>query len=164
MKLSDLAEAIRDVINSNSTWTDLSVGSEDDDYVLCTVAQDPLGDTESYIKGLYIIPTVPTYDIPGSSKRGPRVMAINKKPIITLAVCFPYDTNSDEGIDVASWAQIKQFNDLREDIIETIISNDFGYNLEEVENEIPIEVSLDIKWYVALTEFTYEGMLCGNND
>lgn len=159
--LAELAEQIAATINAAPpvTWTDLSVGVSTDDYVEAKPALDPINKRGNPTVGLYVLPVVLQFSRDSSQGRQ-QIVKLSKQPVISICLSIPLKENSEDGIDVTSWAEVKQVMNLREEIDAYVLKQAWNVNILSITSEPPQEVALDTNWFLTVTEIEFEGWSC----
>jgi hypothetical protein len=109
---------------------------------------------------IFIMPVVPKYDmsVMTGQRSGAPIKHYTKQLVISAIVVTPF-TEIAEG-DVSSWDEIKKILNLREDVENNIIKNWFGYKLTNVETEEPVDIKLNERVFLCVTDFQYETTNC----
>ena len=164
--IDDICDEIKALVEAadDSTWSNLSVGADSSDDYTIRVGLDPLGKgSDKKAQGVWLIPVGPSYDIEASLGRQ-RVVSLDKKGTILIAIFIPVKENSSgesEGVDVTNWQEAKKLTKFREELEALIIKAEITNNpLMGVETEPPQEVELKNKWYMTFTELIYDMKTC----
>jgi len=155
--LGELAQDIVDYLNSlaDSTWTTT--------YKLpAKLALDPSVLWSEKTKNLWVLPVVTSYatDAGEVNRRGQKINQIAASVVIDVVISMPF--TSFNILDVASPAEVKKVLLLRETVDLLIMRNTWGdWTLEPVESEPPQEIELNERWFLSVTEYTFNKFICG---
>lgn len=160
-RLTDMAEAIATSLNSApaGTWSNHTVGSDSSDYVEAKTVLDPVHMFEKEQKGLYIVPVVAQYSRQASLGRQ-KIISLAKQPFIAICLSTRVQEPDFTGLDIASWEEVKKVLDLREEVDEYILKQDWGITIGEITTEPPQEIPLQRRWILSVTEIEFEGFRC----
>lgn len=157
--LADLAESIQTYLNAippeDTGW---GGGLEIPRYTQARIALDPSTMFSDGTRGLWVSPVVTNYLLNDSSKRGVNIISVHKTAIISVILSIPFNTFKEN--DVGTWEEVKKVLDLRENIDSYILKHVWAQPLKEIVAEPPIEIELNQRWFLSITEFTFEGMAC----
>lgn len=120
-------------------------------------ALDPTAMFEQQESGLWVIPMTTEYNMQSALKRGP-VKQFSKGQVVAVCLSIPFESKILK--DVATWAEIKAILDMREGIDDHLCRASLGYNILEVNAAPPHEVMQNQKWFLAVTEYTFEEASC----
>lgn len=155
MLLTELAEAIRDLLNSSpESWTE-EVGVEARvtlDWATC------LKKTELTV---LVVPEMVQYNVEAA---GHRKYFVNMPRLKFVSIMVGKGFNSlPTDDDVAPWVDCKEMVNVRERITQYIIANPIpGVSLQDIE-EIPIdELELNHRNFLAMNQLGYEIIQCGS--
>lgn len=155
MLLTELAEAIRDLLNSSpESWTE-EVGVEARvtlDWSTC------LKKTELQV---LVVPEMVQYNV---EQAGHRKYFVNMPRMKFVSIMVGKGFNSlPTDDDVAPWSECKEMVNVRERITQYIIANPIpGLSLQDIE-EIPIdELELNHRNFLAMNQLGYEIIQCGS--
>lgn len=118
---------------------------------------DPLVDMENGTEGTYIVPIVNEYDLGQSNKRG-TVKQVAASPRVAVVIARPFAARDSAGIDVSTWAEAKLMLQYREQVELTILRG--LPDLQAMEPEAPLETTFDKRWFMAVTEVTFNEVQC----
>lgn len=153
MRLTELAETIRDFLNSTQENWDQGLGLE------AIVAVDWVNVLKQPGIQIIISPELNQYTIESSSGRK-RIISVDTIKFLHLIIGKTFESlpNND---DVAPWEELKQICDIREDLEMLLISNwPPGTQLLSVETQPIDEQQLDYRNFNALTSFGYSVQSC----
>jgi hypothetical protein len=157
--LVDLAEAIKNhlVALPPEKWGDIKPGPK----FPIKNTLDPDEVIKCRTKKIFIMPLRPQYDISGS--KGGRALqpisTIKQDYIISSVIVTPFESVA-EG-DVSSWDEIKDVLKLREHLEKNIIRGVFPkYVLTSVETEEPVDIKLNERIFLCVTDYIYESNSC----
>lgn len=161
--LVPLVNAFIEKLNAanNPNWSDYTVGESADDFVKAVGVLDPSVALESGTKGLYVIPVVTDFSLESSLGRQRR-FALNGKITINTCLALPFQTADEAGFDVSSWEEICKVLTLREEIDKFLISQEWGYTVEEVTPSPAQEINLKRSWFLGVTEYVFDSMVCSS--
>lgn len=161
MQLTQLADDIVSLINSapEETWSGYTAGTTESDDFKASPALDPVNDSESQIAGLYVIPMITGYNIDASPGRQ-QIVKLNKTPVISICLSFPFSESDESRIDVSSWSEVKKIINFREEIEKLVLSRQWDYDIIGVEPMPPMEIEMKNKWFLVATEITWSGFSC----
>lgn len=161
MSLAHIAEQIATSLNTSppETWSDLSVGTLESDYVEAKIAFDPIQHTSQPVKGLWVIPVMVNYSREASQGRR-ELVSLYKQPIISICLSIPITTPDTNGIDVGSWEEVKKVLNLREEIDMYVLRQNWGTTIDGITAEPAQEVELKHKWYLSITEIEFGLQSC----
>lgn len=156
MRLTTLANNIYNTLNSapEGTWSDLVPGTD----LVLKRALDPSTELQGASGKLLVIPVVAEYDLASSNKRG-TLQQLVKKPRVAVVISYPFDTVDNTGFDVSSWDEVTKILNLREEVDEYLLST--LDDIETADTEPAQELLLDKRWYLSMTEFYFENVVCG---
>lgn len=156
MRLAALADLILTTIQSapEATWSDIVPGTD----VLLKKALDPSTELSGSDGKILVVPVVAEYDLEASNKRGD-IKQLCKKPRVAVVLSYPFDTTDSTGLDVSSWAEVTKILNLREEIDEYVLNQ--IDSIELADTEPPQELLLDKRWFLSMTEFYFERLVCG---
>jgi hypothetical protein len=121
------------------------------------LALDPMSAIDSGLSGVFVVPVVTDYNIEQSNRRV-NVISTAISPRVAVTLAFPFATKDSTGIDVSSWDEVKALLNFREQIEQKIIKN--IPNIQSVDPEPAVEISLEKRWYLAMTEFYFHAVQC----
>ena len=153
MRLTELAETIRDYLNTTPGEWDQGLGLE------ALVAIDWVNALKQPGIQVIISPELNQYTIDNSAGRK-RIITLDTIKYIHLIIGKTFESlpNTD---DVAPWDELKQIIDLREDLESLLIGNwPLGTQLVDVETQPIDEQQLDYRNFNALTSFGYQVPKC----
>jgi hypothetical protein len=160
--LASLANEIKEYLNAippgDTGW---GGGYEIPEFLSAELALDPATIFSSGKRGLWIVPVVTNYNLEQGNKRGIRVNSFTKLHVISVTISIPFNTFKEN--DVASWEEIEAILNLREAIDSYIVRNEWSLPLlnNGVMAEPPIEIEMNQRWFLSMTEFTFEDLACG---
>lgn len=167
MRLASLAEEISDHLNESplATWSDLTVGTRvtpevEDRYVVAAPRLDPSTTFESGKRGLHIIPVMVGYNRTMSKGRQ-QLVQLDRSQTISICLSIPFTTPDTEGIDVGSWSAVEKVLNLREEIDEYVLSNNWGLQIKDIIAEPAQQIQLKQSWFLSITEIEFGDTSCG---
>lgn len=153
MRLTELAETIRDYLNTTPGEWDQGLGLE------AIVAVDWVNALKQPGIQVIISPELNQYTIENSSGRK-RIITLDTTKYVHLIIGKTFESLPDTD-DIAPWNELKQIIDLREDLELLLISNwPPGTQLINVETQPIDEQQLDYRNFNALTSFGYTVPSC----
>ncbi len=156
--LSTITEEIKTFLNNTTIFT--SGSSRWYKKLQADIAFDPSTLFSDSKSGLWVIPVYMQYSLEKGNKRGVNVLSVMKMPVISIAISLPFTSYKEN--DVAKWDEIRQILDMRETIDTRIAVHPWSIPLTQngINSEAPVEVHLDQRWFLSITEFTFEGLAC----
>jgi hypothetical protein len=162
--LAELAETIKDYLISLAPekWGTIKpntvIGNTIDFPIVNTLDPDEI--IKCKTRKIFIMPVVPKYDVEQSTgqRSGQPIFHLTKKLVVSAIVVTPF-TEIAEG-DVSSWAEIKKVLELREKVEMNIIKRNFGYTLMNVEPEEPVDIKLNERIFLCVTDFEFQTIQC----
>jgi hypothetical protein len=121
------------------------------------MALDPLAEIERGTEGVFIVPIVNEYNLDQSNKRT-KVVNLSASPRIAVVIARPFAARDVTGIDVSTWAEVKKILNFREQVDKLIITS--INDISTVDPEPPLETTYDKRWYMSITEFTFNEVQC----
>ena len=141
------------------TWSGLTVGTTEDDFVKATPTLDPENSFENSVTGLYITPITMMYNRAESRGR-PSIVQLQRSPSIAICLGYRFQTADESGLDVSSWEKVKEIMALREEIDLYLLRKAWGWNIAEINAEPAQELPLKSRYFLAITEIEFAGMTC----
>jgi hypothetical protein len=161
MRLAALAEQIKQVIEEAppATWSGYIPGPSyiPGQQMQLKLALDPSEELKDEVGRIMVVPVVANYNRDESQGRM-RVRKLSKNPTVAITLSIPFAEVDSGGLDVSSWEEISKVLNLREEIDEYI-----GLNVDHIlsiEAEPPQELQLDKRWFLSITEVTFESFAC----
>jgi len=114
-------------------------------------ALDPFSDSGILQPSIYVIPGFIQYRVDRS--RRPNQQRHLK--FVTVALCVRIKETDSEGLDVASREEVIKLLNLKEDLEKFLLDLNIGVQLEEVESDLPDEVQLKDRYYLATIVLGY---------
>ena len=160
-QLMVLTDAFVSLINAApiGTWSNLTVGPLESDFIKAQPALDPEVMFEANPKGVYVVPVTMLYNRATSVGRQ-RLVQINRGPVIAVCMSYRFETVDGAGLDVSTWEKTKQLLDLREEIDLLLLRQQWEWNIAEVTSEPAQEIPLKSRWFLSVTEYEFSGMTC----
>ena len=159
MKTTELAEDVVDFLNSFTGWSDLSVGTGQDDFIQAVPALDPVQAVDQQVSRVYVIPLMAEFSRDASQGRQ-QIVKLSKSPTLLILLQAPLTHPSEDGIDVATWDNSKQLLNLREEIDQAIALHAWPIRIKEINSEPAQDLPLKQRWFVSITEIQFETFTC----
>ena len=157
MTLAELAEDVRDYLNTLSLTLTSSSDLVQDKFFEAECALDPTKAFENQVHSLFVVPVVVEYNRESSGSRE-RIKQLSYSPIISVVLSIPFQ--SFAASDVGEWEEITQVLNLREQIDKAVATHDWGIPIDTIRAEPAQEVTINQKWFLSITEFVFKGSSC----
>jgi len=162
--LADLAETIKNYLVGlpSEKWglikPNTVIGDTVDFPIVNTLDPDEV--IKCKTRKIFIMPIVPKYDLSviTGNRGGQPIRHFSKSLVISSIIVTPF-TEIAEG-DVSSWAEIKKILNLREELERHIITTNFGYRLTNAEAEEPLDLKLNERVFMCVTDYQYDTIRC----
>jgi hypothetical protein len=158
--LTHLTEQIAIYLNSSppETWEE-GYGIGTDRFLEAKPSLDPIVAMERGESGLFIVPVVMNYSRSESMGRR-QIISLSNQPLVAITMTIPFTEKDLRGVDVSSWEEVKKVLGLRERIDRYVLGKNWGWNITDIEADPPQEVQLKNRWFVSMTEITFDYQSC----
>ena len=166
--LTNICENVKTMLLSlpPEKWGTIVPGNDIEGKIDIQLGLDPDEIVKATKRTLFIMPVILNYMIQDSaSSRGRTKTSVLTTALISTAIVIPF--KSFMRGDVCNWDEVRSIIKFRERLETNIMANDlkdanFGYeySFKDCEPEAPVEIELNQRNYVAVTDYTFELNKC----